>query len=194
MLINRHCRVRFYTSVGQPLSKQLYIKGCAVRLISKMSIKQVGNALSVMGMRPSTILWTWRSQRTRCWRRSVNMDGIPALKSTSLLDALSCHVIPRIRRRHLGWNTWSFCSCVEYEVQDSLPYKRELTTQALSTDFSGNCKILVLNSLWVWRALLMFCQCACWVQHPTESTTLFYLHSPDQFDLKAEIVYSRCYH
>ena len=24
---NRHCRVRFYTFVGQPLSKQLYIKG-----------------------------------------------------------------------------------------------------------------------------------------------------------------------
>ena len=75
------------------------------------------------------------------------MDGTPALKSTSLLGTLSCHVIPRILGRQLRWNTSSFCSWrVEYAVQDSLPKNKSADdTGFLHRDFhfSGYCKILV---------------------------------------------------
>ena len=84
-------------------------------------------------MCPSSILWTWPIHHRWHWCRSVNMDGMPALKRTSLFCILSCHVIPRILWRNLKWNTWSFCSWVEYVVQDSLPYSRVLMTQALWT-------------------------------------------------------------
>ena len=63
----------------------------------------------------------------------VHMYGIPALDSTSLLLTFSCHLIPRIPRRHIKWKRCSLCSCLEYRVKDLLPYRRVLKIQALYT-------------------------------------------------------------
>jgi hypothetical protein len=53
----------------------------------------------ILGVRPSSILWTWLSQRRRCWLSKVKMVGSPACSSKSVLGILSCHLIPSMRRR-----------------------------------------------------------------------------------------------
>lgn len=37
-----------------------------------------------LGMRPSSILWTWPSQHRRRWRRNVNMNGIRVFRHLAL--------------------------------------------------------------------------------------------------------------
>ena len=59
------------------------------------------------------------------------MEGTTPLSRTPLLVSLSCKDTPRTRRRHRRWTTFSLRSCTAYDVQDSLPYKRVLRTQAV---------------------------------------------------------------
>ena len=56
-----------------------------------------------LGIRPSSIRYTWSSHlNLRCLNRA-NIDGILALMSTSLLETLSVHEMERMRRKHLIW-------------------------------------------------------------------------------------------
>ena len=64
-----------------------------------------------LGIRPSSIQCTWPSHLSlRCLRR-VNIEGISALSSTSLLETLSVHEMERMRRRHLIWKVFKRFSC-----------------------------------------------------------------------------------
>ena len=85
------------------------------------------------GMRPSGMRWTWPSQQSLRCLSSVNMLGRPARDSTSLLVTLSCHDIPRMRRRLLMWKVFRRLPCLAYVVHVSLPYSRVLMTQVLYT-------------------------------------------------------------
>ena len=93
------------------------------------------------GMRPSGMRWTWPSQRSLRCLSSVNMLGRPARDRTSLLGTLSCHDIPRMRRRLLMWKVFRRLSCLAYVVHVSLPYSSVLMTQALYTAIL----VLVIN-------------------------------------------------
>ena len=63
-----------------------------------------------LGIQPGLILLTCPSHLRRRSLRMANMLGAPARIKTTLLDTLSCHLIPRIRRRHLRWKLFNFLS------------------------------------------------------------------------------------
>ena len=65
-----------------------------------------------LGMRPSGMRWTWPNQRSLRCLSSVYMLGRPARDRTSVLGTLSCHDIPRMRRRILMWKVFSRLSCL----------------------------------------------------------------------------------
>ena len=84
-------------------------------------------------MRPSSMRWTWPSQRSlRCLSR-VYKVGRPARDQTLALVTLSYQDMPRIWRRLLMWKVLSFLSCFAYVVHVSLAYNNVLMTQALYT-------------------------------------------------------------
>ena len=64
------------------------------------------------GMRPSGMRWTWPNQRSLRCLSSVYMLGRPARDRTSVLGTLSCHDIPRMRRRISLWKVFSRLSCL----------------------------------------------------------------------------------
>ena len=84
-----------------------------------------------LGMRPSGMRWTWPSQRSLRCLSKVNMLGRPARDNTSVFGTLSCHEIPRMRRRLLIWKVFRRLSCLAYVVHVSPPYSSVLMTQAL---------------------------------------------------------------
>ena len=83
-----------------------------------------------LGMRPSSMRCTCPSQRIRRWQSMRCMLREPAFSSTAVLVILSCHVMPRIRRRQRRWKLSRRFSCLAYVVQDSLLYSRVLRTHA----------------------------------------------------------------
>ena len=83
-----------------------------------------------LGMRPSGMRWTWPSQRSLRCLSKVDMLGRPARDKTSVFGTLSCHEIPRMRRRLLMWKVFRRFSCLAYIVHVSLPYSSVLMTQA----------------------------------------------------------------
>ena len=76
---------------------------------------------------------TWPSHWRRRWLRRIKMEGKPTCSSTSVLETLSCHLIPKMRLRHRRWKLFSFFSWAEYVDHASLEYRRVLRTQALYT-------------------------------------------------------------
>ena len=81
-------------------------------------------------MRLASIRLTWPSQRRRLSLRMANMLFMFAHSRTSAFDTLSCHLMRRMRRRHLRWKLLSFFSWLAYVVHASLLYRRVLSTQA----------------------------------------------------------------
>ena len=74
-----------------------------------------------LGILPSSMRWTWPSQRSLHCLRMVCMLGRPALDKTSALVTLSCQEMPRMRRRYRRWKVLSPLSCLAYVVYESPP-------------------------------------------------------------------------
>ena len=65
------------------------------------------------GMRPSSILHTWPSQRSRLWVSMAYMLGRPARDRTSAFVMRSCQVMPRSRLKHVKGIQPAFLAGVE---------------------------------------------------------------------------------
>ena len=80
-------------------------------------------------MRPSSMRWTWPSQRSLRGLSKVYKVGRPAPDRTSALVTLSCQDMPRIWRRLLIWKVLNLLSCFTYVVHVSLTYNNVPMTQ-----------------------------------------------------------------
>ena len=69
-----------------------------------------------LGMRPSSIRYTWPIHLRRLWRRRVNTEGMPALSKTALFVMRSCQEMERMCRKQHRWNTFRRFSCAAYVV------------------------------------------------------------------------------
>ena len=100
----------------------------------------------------SSMQQTWPNHLMHLCLRRANMVRMPAVLSTALFVALSLHEMRRmcLKQCIFIWKLLSLLSCQESIVQDSLPYRRVLTTQILYTwVFVCSVSLLFIQTLFV---------------------------------------------